>query len=305
MKRRNGFPGAAAAAMAGILVLASCRTLPVEPFPPILGWLPEESDIVIRVKVAGNEELIDGLLAVVGLDPTEFSAVRRRTALLGVGLERDESWDPDSVPQPGETPIPTFHLAALGKWPRGVLGGALGSEWTPEEGRQYTWSGPDSLVISAPSKQDLLLSSGRMDEMMERRRTSAASPLADEEDEYLRKVDAAVWVKDPLSLIAPGTPLPLVEVRDMRLYLISDEKGAYFTSVVLRPADPSVAGSLGLTLRLALATRFGLSPDPEMRELLAGLSVEVVEGEVRLLTPPLSRTLLLSMVGDLIPGGSP
>jgi hypothetical protein len=49
--------------MIALTALSSCRTLPEAPYPDILGWLPPESDIMIRLNVPGNEELADMLIS--------------------------------------------------------------------------------------------------------------------------------------------------------------------------------------------------------------------------------------------------
>ncbi len=97
------------------VLVSSCRTIPLGPYPDIVNWLPEDSDIIIRMEVPGNNDLVDFLAVQVGLNPEDFETVKDRTALLALGIELS---DDGTISSPSTLPI---HLASIGIWPKNFL----------------------------------------------------------------------------------------------------------------------------------------------------------------------------------------
>ena len=290
----------------GLLLLfsiASCRTLPEAPQPEILDWLPSSSSLVMRLEVPGNRALADlflssaGAADVGGDDSSELKAVLDRTVLLAVGIEYS-----DDFSLLGSSVI---HLAALGRWPRAFIGASLPKSW--RKVKPYRWEDDRGTGLAAVSRREILFSSGRLDEMIKRRERGravpalqmpvgempgGAVPAASKSDLMIRVTDARLI--DSLAPVIAG------RIEGIELSLMRAEETAYSASVNLYPADARLAGPLALAVRIALASRFGLSPHAEERNLLSGTAVDIdaASGAVRADFPPMS----LDVIGRILRG---
>ena len=293
MKKRFG-SGRLIPRLLGLAVLigtGSCLTLPEEPYPDILDWLPPESNLVLRFSVPGNQALADLLLKSLGMDPVGMADILGRTALLAVGMETDGAWNSfDALP---------VHLVAVGAWPRGLIGGALGEQWS--RSRPYRWEGSRELTLAALSREEILLSRGRLDEMIERRnRKAAVAPSVAERDDF-PGIDLVVRITDP-RLIDTLAPVLVGSIDRMDLGLKRREGERYSAFLSLYPADERFTESLALAIRIALSARFGMSPNPQERNLLSEMSLDIGPGEIRVDLPPMTMDLLKGLFAALNPG---
>ncbi len=282
-----------------ILLVSSCRTLPEGPYPDIVDWLPTESDIIIRMEVPGNEDLLNLIIANAGLDPKKLSNVIDRTVLVAVGLEFDEAQD--------SNPIDTLpiHLASIGIWPRNLMGSALGRDWKKSGLGRHQWTGPGNLELTALSNNEIILSRGKTDVLLERLETGDKNPWIQRADNLQNGADLAVWITDPDIILGviPMLPAtnpdgtPVIDMIGLVLRKVDGNKYALFLRIY--PTDSRLSGSISFALRLGLSARFGMSPDPEERALLSELVVEVGTGEVTLMLPSLSMDMLDGFLKDL------
>jgi hypothetical protein len=281
------------------LLASSCRTIPQGPYRDIVNWLPEESDIILRMVVQDNMDLVDFLVAQVGLDPEEFETVRDRTALLALGLELSG----DDAPVPlGELPL---HLASIGIWPKNFLGAGLGKEWKRSGLSRYRWNGPDNLELAALSNDEIILSRGKIDEMLIRLENDTRNQRIRRALDLRNDAALAIWITDP-GIILDSLPMlpatdpegsPLIDIIGLALRRRDDGDFSLFFNIY--PSDERLSGSLALALRLGFSSRFGLSPDPEERKLLSQLSVEISTGEVKVLLPSVSMDMLKGFLDDM------
>ena len=287
----------------GLLLLfsiASCRTLPESPRPEILDWLPSSSSLVMRLEVPGNRALADLFLSSAGeafgffvgtdtegaagdADNSGLKAVFDRTALLAVGIEYS-----DDFSLFGSSVI---HLAALGRWPRAFIGTALPESW--RKVKPYQWEGERGTALAAVSREEILFSAGRLDEMMQRRERGGAMPAVPKSDLMIRITDAR--------LIDSLAPVIAERIEEIKLSLMRAEKTAYSASVNLYPADARLAGPLALAVRIALSSRFGRSPRAEERNLLSGTAVDIdaASGVVRADFPPMGLDIIGRILRDM------
>ena len=140
-----------------LLIVASCRTLPPPPEYDIASLLPEECNLVIHINVPGNEELLSVVMDSIGLEPEKAEPVLKRTLIAAIGLEMDGA-------ETDFRKMPT-HAAAVGIWPRGIMGNVLGKEWERVTLKRFLWKGPEGREVYAVSKGLVLMSQGRMDYM--------------------------------------------------------------------------------------------------------------------------------------------
>lgn len=291
-----------------LLSLASCRTLPEAPYPEILGRLPENSSLVMRFEVPGNRALADLLLrsigaAALGTDEDAVQAVLDRTALLAAGIEYSDALGiSDSFSPFGGGGI---HLAALGRWPRALIGAALPASWRKVEAGR--WEDDGGTALAAVSREEILISAGRLDEMMRRRERGArAAPLSDGMPDA-PKGDLMIRIADA-GLIDALIPLLSGRIEGIELVLSGvrespeNEADAYSASVNLYPSDERLVGPLVLALRIAVASRFGLSPYAEERDLLSGVSVDAASGIIRADFPAMSLGVLGRFAGTWTKG---
>lgn len=282
-----------------IVLISSCRTLPEGPFPDIVDWLPEESDLILRMVVPGNEELLNLILENVGLDPGKLSAVQERTALVAVGLELDEmniEGTFNSIP---------IHLASIGIWPKNLLGAGLGREWKRSVIDKHRWNGPEGLELKSLSKDEIILSRGKSDIMLDRLENGDTNRRLRRAYELKNGADLAVWIMDP-DIILDSMPMlpavnpdgsPVIEMLGLALRKVDEQNYSMFLSVY--PADDRLSGSLAFALRLGFSARFGMSTNPEERALLSDLHVEIGTGEVKVLLPSMEISMLDSFLREM------
>lgn len=275
-----------------VLIISSCRSLPEGPFPDIVDWLPEESDLVLRMAVPGNEALLDMVVRNVGLDPENLTKVRDRTALVAVGLELD------GMDVEGSFESFPIHLAAIGIWPKNLLGSALGREWKKSPFGRHQWNGPGGLELKAISNDEILLSRGKVDIILDRLENGAVNRRIHRAFELQNGADLAIWITDPDIILESIPVLPsenpdgtrVIEMLGLALKKVDDQNYALFLSIY--PTDERLSGSLAFALRLGFSARFGMSSDPEERALLTDLHVEIGSGEVKVLLPSMSIDML-------------
>ena len=281
-----------------LLSLASCSTLPEAPYLEILGRLPSDSSLVMRFEVPGNRALADLFLSALGTaargaDDDAVQAVLDRTALLAVGIEYSDALgiSDNFSPFSGRA----IHLAALGRWPRAFIGAALPASWRKVEAGR--WEDDGGTALAAVSREEILISAGRLDEMMRRRERGARAaplsggmPMVPKSDLMIRIVDTGL-IDALIPLLSgriEGIELVLKAVRESP----ENEADAYSASVSLYPSDARLVGPLVLALRIAVASRFGLSPYAEERDLLSGVSVDAVSGLIWADFPAMSLGVL-------------
>lgn len=282
-----------------VLLISSCRSLPEGPFPDIVDWLPENSDLILRMVVPGNEELLDMVIENIGLDPTQLIKVRDRTALVAVGLEledMDVEGSFDSIP---------IHLAAVGIWPKNLLGSALGKDWKKSILGSYRWNGPGGLELKALSKDEIVLSRGKVDVIIDRLENGSVNRQIRRAFELKNGADLAIWITDPDIILDSIPVLPsenadgtqVIEMLGLALKQVDDQNYSLFLSIY--PSDERLSGSLAFALRLGFSARFGMSPDPDERALLTDLHVEIGTGEVKVLLPSMSLDMLDTFLKEM------
>jgi len=283
-----------------VVLFSSCRTIPQGPYRDIVNWLPEESDIIVRMVVPENLDLVNFLVELIGMDPREFETVVDRTALLALGLEFESGQD-NPVPM-AEAPL---HLASIGIWPKNFLGAGLGKDWKRSVLSRYRWSGPDNLELVALSNDEIILSRGKIDEMLGRLEDNSRNSHIKRALDLRNDAALAIWITNPdlIHNLMPMLPAenpdgsPLIDIIGLALRRRPDGDFSLFFNIY--PSDERLSGSLALALRLGFSARFGMSPDPEERALLSQLSVEISTGVVKVLLSSVSMELLDGFLGDL------
>ncbi len=273
---------------AGVLLIGSCRSMPVASFPEIVNWLPEESNLLLRIEVVGNEELAELLISLAGMNPEEFQPVIRRTALLAFGAEITK--DVDNLLY---API---HATAIGLWPRGLLGGILGSEWSQSRNERFVWEGPNYMKLAAPSNEEIIISRTRMDMLLRNRRSSTG--LSGRWPRMPRNADLAVLVDDT-ELVNRLIPFADGRVDGISAALRKKEFSRYEVKLDIFAAEESLAPSLALAIRLAASSRFGTSSIPEERDLIPRMKVETDSGVVTVNIEFISLAIIHSLLAEI------
>ncbi len=275
-------------AFAAVILIVSCRSMPVAPFPEVVDWLPEESNLVLRIEVDGNETLAESLISLAGMNPEEFQPVIKRTALLAFGAEI--TGDEENLLY---API---HAAAIGLWPRGLLGGVLGSEWVRKRSEQFVWSGPNDMELAAPSNEEIIISRTRLSKLLRNRRSTAGLP--GRRYRLPRNADLALLV-DGAELV--NRLMPLADGRVVGLTAVLRKKGlsSYGAELRIYAAEEVLAPSLGLAIRLAVSSRFGTSSIPEERDLIPKMKVETDGGVVTLNIESVSLAVIHSLLAEI------
>lgn len=276
-------------------LFSSCRTLPEHPDMSIVNWLPEEVDLAVRLIIPGNEELAVLFTSIAGLDEASTDKVLERTALAAFGFETKGS---------------AVHAAVEGLWPRGVMSGVLGEEWEKSTTQKHRWEGPEGFELALVSREELLLSTGRVESMITRRDSGVRMDGADCWEEKTRNADLTAWILNPEIFETSLPSLPLTDrngnplISSAALTLRRTESGNYDLSLYALAFEEKHTRSLALLLRLALTARFAMSSDPAEKDLFTRMKVEEGAGEVRLFLPDLSMDILKDFIekSGLIPG---
>lgn len=273
-----------------LILFISCRTMPVAPYPDVVHWIPVESDMLVHLVVSGNEDLTEILVSLTGLQPETVNPILERTAVFTAGLEmNDEQFDFSTIP---------IHVAAVGMWPRGVLGSVLGKDWTRRKRNEFVWDGPDGLGIAAPTHELILLSRGRLDSL------AAQQPqpplMSAQRSELFTDADFSLLVSNP-DLASRIIPQVAGKIDSFLLTINKDVNQDYSVYFQLTAAREELAPSLALALRIALSARLGKSSIAGEKELLGSLELEVSDERIHLRFPPVDFTLLRSLSVGLNP----
>jgi len=264
--------------LAPFFFILSCRTLPELTHSNIVGGLPPESSIIMKIEVPGNEALLEILMLRFGIEGGNFSAVRKRIEHLAIGLEVD------SPLGGGQTNRVPFHAIVIGDWPKVFFGELLGEEWS-KSGRNR-WISPTGLEIMLASKRELVISSGRLDSMLLRIRIASRNAKVTAVGLSTENVDLAFWITDPDLIQRYFPPLP---VRDFTEALIVDsisgtlgkvDQDTYSIDMSIHLTNPHFVESLALAMRLGFAAQIGRTYNFLDYEFLAGLDVKEGESEV-------------------------
>ncbi len=285
----------AVATLTVLALVTSCRTLPEQPDVNIVDWLPGEVDLAARLLVPGNEELAAMLTSLAGLSEASADKVLERTALAVFGFEAEGS---------------AVHAAAVGLWPRGVMSGALGEKWKKSATERYRWTGPEGLELALVSREEIFVSSGRIDAMISRKDSGMRMSGVEFWDEKVRDADLAAWILKPSVFKTALPSLPLTDrngnplISSAALALRRTESGNYDMAMYIRAAEEKNSRSLALILRLGLSARFAMSSDQADKDLFSKMNVEEGWGEVRLFIPDLSLGFIKGFIekSGLLPG---
>ncbi len=273
-----------------LILFISCRTMPVAPYPDVVHWIPVESDMIVHFVVSGNEDLAEIIVRLTGFQPEAVNPILERTAVFAAGLEmNDGQIDFSTIP---------IHVAAVGMWPRGVLGRVLGNDWTRRKRNEFVWDGPEGLGIAAPTNELILLSRGRLDFLVTQR---SRSPLMNNQrNELFTDADFSLLVNNP-DLASSIIPQVAGKIDSFLLTINKDVNQDYLIYFQLTAAREELVPSLALALRIALSARLGKSSIAEEKELLGSLELEVTDGSIHLRFPPVNFTLLRSLSVGLNP----
>ena len=164
LKKHKQFLQAAVVITAGLFVL-SCQSIPQRPeMESTVQLLPESSDVVIRVNVEQNRELIEPVMVALGGGVPDNLAEdfidRTDTVWAGLDFTTDEE---------SSTTFKSS-IVAVGDYPKGLIDWGLcwDSSWSKaESGIMKYWAEDDGdNQLALPTDKYLLASSGCIDEML-------------------------------------------------------------------------------------------------------------------------------------------
>lgn len=273
------------------LLLVSCVTRPEISSSDALGWLPPESDILVRMTIEGNETLAEFVAAAAGFDESSVASLTKRTTALAAGLELQENDAPSLL-----------HVVAVGAWPRSFLGTALGRDWKSRGLFSYVWDGPEGVELAVPSRQVAFYSNGRSEEMSRRREDSAGVETPRRAGDFGAGADLVLWMTSPRAVAQAFPMLPSGDRSPVESAVLALRRveGGYALSLRIYPASERLAGSLALALRLGLSARFGISPFAEERALLTTMTARAEAGEVRLEIPEIPMSVLQRIMSQMV-----
>ena len=286
-------------AAAGLLLLASCATVPSRAPSDWMGVLPEDATMYLSFSVAGSADVIKKALKGAGPDLQDVSTLMDRTSRMvgAVTLARGSS--------------ARFDIVALGNYPSGIISMRLrGSrEWkeTPtSHGAYWQWSRA-GLQMGIPNDAILLASNGGIEKLLQRWGAPVTLTIPPDAAADMQKSDFVLYMPElPGNLVESaaqkGMSLPIQEVWMTAVKV----KGGYELSGTVNTNSEQKARVVALALRLGLVAWMRSQQVPEAVERLKTVTVGPVGLQVRMaglrVTDQEIVPLFLSFLKDL---GSP
>jgi len=283
-------------AAAGLLLLASCTSVPSRAPSEWMGVLPENATMYLSFSVAGSADVIKKALKGAGPDLQDVSTLMDRTSRL-VGAVTLERGSPAR-----------FDVVALGSYPSGIIGMRLrgNKEWkeTPSAyGAFWQWS-KAGLQMGIRNDAVLLASNGGIETLLSRWGSPVTLTIPPDAALDMKKSDFVLYMPELPGNLAEsaaqkGMSLPIQEVWMNAVKV----KGGYVLSGTVNTGSEEKARVVALALRLGLVAWMRSQQVPEAAERLKTVTVGPVGLQVRLaglqVTDEEIVPLFLSFIKDL------
>jgi hypothetical protein len=284
--------------LAGLLLLASCATVPERPPAEWLGVLPGDATLYASLSVPGSAGLIRKALAEAGPGSQDISTLLDMTKRLVCS----------ATITPGAPAV--FSVAALGSYPSAIIGLRLAGnkEWkrgSSAAGAWWEWS-RTGIQMGIPAGGILLASNGDIEPLLARWKSPPALAVPPDVAEDMRSADLVVYMPElPGGFGQKAAKNGLrVPVNEVWLKAVRGD-AAYTITGTANTASEREAKVLALALRIGLVAWLKSEKVPNTSELLKSISLNASGLQVKMtgLTLPDERIipLFLSLVKGLSP----
>jgi len=262
-------------AAVGMLLLASCVTVPARSPSEWLGVLPEDATMYLSFSVSGSADLVKKALKGAGPDFQDVSSLMDRTNRL-VGAVTLARGSPAR-----------FDVVALGGYPSGIIGHRLrgNKEWketASSHGSYWQWS-KAGLQMGIPNNGILLASNGGIEGLLSRWGSPVALTIPPDAALDMKRSDFVLYMPElpgnlTESAAQKGMSLPIQEVWMNAVKV----KGGYDLSGTVNTSSEQKAKVVALALRLGLVAWMRSQEVQEAAERLKPVTVSAVGLQVKL-----------------------
>ncbi len=290
--------GAAAIALAGLLLLASCATVPQRSPSEWLGVLPADATLYASLSVPGSAAMIKKSLTDAGPGFTDVSALVDRSTRLVCSVTL----------LPGEPA--RFSAVALGNYPAGIIGLRLAGnkEWrkvSSPAGSWWEWS-KAGLQMGIPNNGILLASNGDVQGLLGRWSSPPALPVPPDVAVDMRTADLVVYMPE-----LPGGIGERAAANNVRIPIQE-----VWVKAVKTPAGYDVSGSANtgsereaklvtLALRLGIVAWMRTGNVTDITERLTAITVSSEGPQVRLAGLRFTESEIVPVFLSLLKGIAP
>jgi hypothetical protein len=262
-------------AAAGLLLLASCATVPARAPSDWMGVLPEDATMYLSFSVSGSADVVKKALKGAGPDFQDVSSLMDRTSRL-VGAVTLARGSPAR-----------FDIVALGGYPSGIIGMRLrgSKEWKETSGAHgsyWQWS-KAGLQMVIPNNGILLASNGGIDGLLSRWGSPVSLTIPPDAALDMKSSDFVLYMPElpgnlTESAAQKGMSLPIQEVWMNAVKV----KGGYTLSGTVNTSSEQKAKVVALALRLGLVAWMRSQEVKEAAERLKPVTVSPVGLQVKL-----------------------
>ncbi len=258
----------------GLLLIASCATVPQRSPVEWMGVLPGDATMYISVSVPQSADLIRKTLKESGPAFNDVITLSDMTKRLLV-----------SVTVTKGAPM-RFAAVAMGGYPSVLIGMSLSGkkEWKQvslPEGNFYLWN-KANLQLSIPNGSILLAANGDMPTLLSRYKSPVPLPIPSEVASDMTKTDIVLYMPQlPGGIGEGGTDQPVAAESDARPHLPIREvwvdamktKDGYLLGATVNTGTEKQAQVLSLVLRIGIVAWMKTNNVPQAAERLRGISV--------------------------------
>jgi len=288
----------------GLLLLASCATVPQRSALEWMGVLPGDATMYISVLVPQSADLIRKTLKESGPaynDVITLSDMTKRL-LVSVSVQKD-------------APL-RFAAVALGGYPSLLIGVSLSGkkEWkqiSVQDGNYYLWN-KANLQLSIPNGSIILAANGDMPALLSRYKTPVPLPIPPEVADDMAKSDIVLYMPQlPGGIGEASNDQPSAEESNDRPHLGVREvwvdavktKDGYVLGATVNTGNEKQANALSFVLRVGIIAWMKSTNVPDVVARLRAITVSPDGASVRVKGVAVSDKEIVPLIVTLLNGG--
>jgi hypothetical protein len=285
------------AAVAALLLLASCATVPQRSSSQWLGALPSDATIYASLAVSGSAQFIKKALKDAGPGTQDLAALVDMTQRLVC-----------SVTLANDAPA-RFSVLALGSYPSLFIGMRLAGnkEWarrTGPGGTYYEWIKP-GLQVSFPNGGILLASNNGVASLLARWTSPVPLKVPPEVAADMESTDLVVYLPElPGGLARASATGVHIPIREIWMNAVKAKDGYHLTATA-NTSSETEAKLVNLVLRLGIVGWMRSQNVPNAAERLKSISVAAIGVQVKVTGLVFSEEEIIPMFLSLVKSIAP
>jgi hypothetical protein len=281
----------------GLLILASCGSVPVKTTEQWLGVLPQDATIYMSVSVRPSAAMFRKALTSAGSAYNDISTLFDMTDRMYIAVTLVQGGSPE------------YSIVAVGNYPTVLLGWRLGSgtDWKPMKSDAGTWyeAAKGGLQLGLPAGTVLLISNGGIERLLPRLQESNALPVPPEVNEDMNRSDLVVFLpKLPGEILDRTEGSMNIPIREV--WLDARRNGAKFeVGGTASCTTEKEAKLLSVVMRLVIVAWLRTQNVSDVGERLKSVSVSPEGSQVLLSGLSFTEDEVIPLFLSLITGMAP